>query len=120
MLLHELLQLILLLQFVAGGQSLLLLTHIEHHLLHRRPSLSVQIGQLGGFGIDLLRVDFDIALDGSAPPTVLVFPLLDVDVHVLALIALDLSVFNRPVSLLSVDSVLPLPVDQRRPVDNQS
>jgi hypothetical protein len=41
-------------------------------------------------------------------------------VHVLALIALDLSVFNRPVSLLSVDSVLPLPVDQRRPVDNQS
>ncbi len=41
--LHELLQLILLLQLITRWKALLFLPHIEHHLLDSRPGLSIKV-----------------------------------------------------------------------------
>lgn len=118
--LHELLQLILLLQLITRREALLLLPHVEHHLLDSRSGLAIKVGQLRWFGVDLLSVDLDIALNSSTPPTVLVLPFLDVDVQVLSFVVVQLSVLNRPVSFLSVDFVFPFSVDQGHAVDKDS
>lgn len=95
----------------------MLLPHIEHHLLDSRSCLTIKVGELRGLGVDLLSVDLNIALNRSAPPTVLVLPFLDVDVQVLSFIALQLSVLDRPIGFLSVDLVFPLSIDQGHSVD---
>lgn len=41
--LHEFTELLLFLQLVTAGETLLLLSHVEHHLLHCRSRVSVQI-----------------------------------------------------------------------------
>lgn len=116
--LHELLQLILLLKLVTRRETLLFLSHVKHHLLDCRPCLSVQIRQLWGFRVYLLSIDFDISLNGCAPPAGLVFPLFDVQVQVPAFVAIKISVLDGPVGFLSVDLVLPLSIDEGVPINN--
>lgn len=72
--LHKLLKLLLLLQLVGRRQPHLLLPHIKHHFLYCGLGLALQILQLGWLGVDLLGVDFGVALNGSGPPAILVFP----------------------------------------------
>ncbi len=65
---HELLQHLLLLGLLAGGQAHLLLALVPHHLLHRLPRLRIQIRQLGVLRLHLLRVDLGLALQDALPP----------------------------------------------------
>ena len=106
--LHELFHLLLLLQFVTGWQTLLLLSHVEHHLLHCRPSLPLQVRQLRWLRVYLLSVYFSVALDGSAPPACLILPLFKVYMQVASLVVIYFSILDGPVSFLRIDFVLPL------------
>jgi hypothetical protein len=118
--LHEFLQLILLLQLVTRRKTLLLLFHIKHHLLNSRPSLAVQVRQLRRFWVDLLSVDFGVALYGAAPPTRLVFPLLDIDVQILSFVVVQIASLDSPESLLCIDFVLPFTINQNNTIDGNS
>lgn len=72
MLIHESLQQTLLLHFVAGRQSHLLLSLIKHHLLNRGASVSVQIAQFAVLWLHFLRVDLGMVLDRILPPFLIV------------------------------------------------
>ncbi len=67
-----------------------------------------------------MRVDFNVPLNGSAPPTILVLPFLDIYVKVLSLVAVQLPILNGPVGFFRVDLVLPFSVDKRHSVDQNS
>ena len=63
---------ILFLLFFGCRQSHFLLALVVHHLLDETSRLSVQVGQLRRFGIDLFRVDLRIGHDQTTPPLHLV------------------------------------------------
>jgi hypothetical protein len=65
---HEGLELVLLLELVAGRESLLLLLLVEHHLLDGGARLGVEVAELGVLRLDLLGVDLGVALDDAVPP----------------------------------------------------
>ena len=65
---HEGLEFILLFKFFGGRETLLLLLLVKHHLLDDATSLSVQVGQLGVFGFNLLRVNLCVTLKNAIPP----------------------------------------------------
>lgn len=71
-LLLELCQDIELLLFIRGGQALLLLALVEHHLLDHAASLAVEVGELGVGGLDLGNVDLGSVGDDVRPPLHLV------------------------------------------------
>ena len=105
---HEGLEFVLFLHFVAAGKSLLFLLLIEHHLFDGGAGLAVEVGQFGVLGLDLLRVDFGVALEHAAPPAHLV----DLRERELqdALLAVAL---ERPQRVLRLDLLAQLLVDDR-------
>lgn len=115
---HKLFKLILLLQLVTGWQTLLFLSHVEHHLLHSRSCFSIQIRQLRRLGIDLLSVDLDVSLDGSAPPAGLVFPFFNIKVKIFSFISFEICTFDGPIGLINVNFIFPFAIDQSSAIDD--
>lgn len=118
MCLHKLIQLFLFIQFVRSGQTLLFLSHVEHHFLNSWSGLSVEIWQFRWLRVDFLRINFRVSLNWSTPPRSLVFPLLNVDVQVFSLVSIQLTVLNGPVSLFWVYIALPLSINKLLTLDS--
>ena len=79
MLCLELLEDVHLLLLIRRGQALLLLALVVHHLLDHAARLAVEIGQLGGLGLDLGDVDLGRVGDDMRPP-----------LHLVGLVEMDL------------------------------
>ena len=65
---HKGLEFIFLFKLFGGRETLLLLLLVKHHLLDDAASLAVQVGQLGVFGFNLLRVNLRVTLKHAIPP----------------------------------------------------
>ena len=109
---HEFLHFSFFFEFIRTGETLLFLSHVEHHFFDGGSGLSFEIRQFGGFGVDFLGVDLLVTFYRGAPPGGLVFPFFDVDMNVLSFVVIEFSVFNGPVGFLGVDFIFPLSVDK--------
>jgi len=65
---HESLELVLLLNLITSGQSLLFLLLVKHHLLDGGASFAIQVRELRILGLNLLCINLGVALDHTVPP----------------------------------------------------
>lgn len=111
MCLHKLFHFILFLKLVWCWETLLLLSHIKHHLLNCGSCISIEIWKFWWFRVNFLCINFSISFNWSTPPWCLVFPLLNIYMNVFAFISINFTIFNRPIGFLRINFIFPFSID---------
>jgi hypothetical protein len=107
---HELLEHVLFVLLLRGGQAHRLLALVVHHLLHSLARVPVKVAELAILRLHLLRVDLRVAFDHTLPPLHLIV-LLQTHHHLAVLKGPETIVYNHAVIQLSVDDALLLALD---------
>ena len=110
--LHKLLHFSFLLKLIWCWKTLLLLSHIKHHLLNSWSCFTIKIWKLWWLRINFLSINLSVTFNWSAPPWGLIFPLFNIDMNILAFISINLAIFNRPICFLRINFTLPFSIYQ--------
>lgn len=108
---HKLFKFFLLCQLVWCWESCLFLPHVKHHLLNCGSCLSVQIWQFWWFRVYFLCVNLFVSFNWSAPPTCLIFPLLNCNIYIFSFVVLNLAFLNCPQRVIRVDFTFKFSID---------